>query len=292
MAQPPLSQRIQRLERELGVRLFDRSSRRVTLTPAGRDLLRYAREVLAAIDRLVTRAEELEAGVVGRLRVGLLPELAAPAMAALVRAVGRTCPGVELELSPTTTTDQLRALADRTLDVATVRLPADLQALTVGSVLQQPLGVALPAGSTLAQRRRIALADLRGQPLALFPRQEAPGAHDDLLDVCARHGYLPTIVHPAGPAAALALALAGTAVTFLDAATAAREADAIWRPLVGDPLYARAAVVWRAAASGSHTGDVGAVVTDVLCEHLGMERTRDETAAPVVHVRPASGLLT
>ena len=70
MAQPPLSQRIQRLERELGVRLFDRSPRRVALTDAGRDLLPRAREVLAAVDGLSLRAQGLAAGAVTADAIG------------------------------------------------------------------------------------------------------------------------------------------------------------------------------------------------------------------------------
>src|SRR5262245_16690310 len=174
MAQPPLSQRIQRLERELGVRLFDRSSRRVALSPAGRDLLGPARDVLAAVDRLTAVASLATGGEAGRLRVGLLPETTPATMAAIVRAVERARPGVGLDLTNATTGEQLRALADRMLDVATVRLPADLGALAVGPVLHQPLGVALPTGSPLARRRRLALADPADPPPALPPRSRRP----------------------------------------------------------------------------------------------------------------------
>jgi beta-lactamase class A len=70
MAQPALSQRIQRLERELGLRLFDRSSRRVSLTPAGQELLQHAHEVLAAAAELTARAERLAAGASGPDPIG------------------------------------------------------------------------------------------------------------------------------------------------------------------------------------------------------------------------------
>src|SRR5262245_45688446 len=179
MAQPPLSQRIQRLERELGVRLFDRSSRQVGLTPAGRALVGPAHDVLAAVDRLVAGAGAVAGGAAaGRLRLGLLPETGAATMAAIVRQVARACPALTLELSGAATSEALRALTDRSLDVATVRLPVDEAGLRVGPVLHQPWGVVLPAGSPLARRRRVSLAELSDTPLALFPRATAPGFHD------------------------------------------------------------------------------------------------------------------
>ena len=292
MAQPPLSQRIQRLERELGVRLFDRSSRQVSLTPAGRALVGPADDVLAAVDRLVAGAGEVAGGASGRLRLGLLPDTGAATMAAVVRRVARARPALGLDLTGASTSEALRALADRSLDLATVRLPVEEAALRIGPVLSQPWGVALPAGSPLARRRRVALADLGDTPLALFPRATAPGFHDELVDACARRGWRPRAVHhPGGTAAALALALAGTAATLVDAATARREPGVAWRPVAGDPLVARVAVVWPAArGAGAAVEAVAAAVAESLARGEGMTPVADD--APVVHVRPASGVLT
>jgi DNA-binding transcriptional LysR family regulator len=298
MAQPPLSQRIQRLERELGVRLFDRSSRRVALSPAGHDLLGPAREVLAAVDRLTAVAALATGGEAGRLRVGLLPETAPATMAAIVRAVERARPAVGLDLTAATTGEHLRALADRMLDVATLRLPADLGALAVGPVLHQPLGVALPAGSPLARRRRVALADLGDTPLALPPRSAAPGFHDELVAACTRLGYRPgSLHHPGGPAAALALALAGTAATLVDRATARAAPGVTWRPLAGEAPVARVAIVWPPARArdGSAVEVVADAVAAALCRDAGMTPTRDiagTLAGATVPVRPASAVLT
>ena len=293
MAQPALSQRIQRLERDLGVRLFDRSSRQVGLTPAGRALVGPAHDVLAAVDGLVARAAEVADGAAGRLRVGVLPETGAATMAAVVREVERTCPAVGLDLAAAATTEQLRALGDRSLDVATVRLPVDAGALRIGPVLHQPWGVALPAGSPLAGRRRVALRDLGDVPLALFPRATAPGFHDELLDACARRGWAPaTVHHPGGTAAALALALAGTAAALVDAATARREPGITWRPVAGEPLVARVAVVWPAARGGGDAVEaVASALAAALCRTDGGMTPAAAGTPPVVHVRPASGVL-
>jgi DNA-binding transcriptional LysR family regulator len=292
MAQPPLSQRIQRLERELGVRLFERSSRQVSLTPAGRALVGPAHDVLAAVDRLVAGAGEVAGGAAGRLRLGLLPETGAATMAAVVRRVARSRPALGLDLSGATTSEALRALADRSLDVATVRFPVEEAGLLVGPVLHQPWGVVLPAGSPLARRRRVVLADLGDTPLALFPRATAPGFHDELADACARRGWQPAAIHhPGGTAAALALALAGTAATLVDATTARREPGVAWRPLAGDPLVARVALVWPTArGTGAAVEAVAAAVAEALGRDHGMTPAPD--TAPVVHVRPASAVLT
>lgn len=291
MAQPPLSQRVQRLERELGVRLFDRSPRRVALTPAGRDLLPLASNTLAAAEELRARAARLVAGATGVMRVGLPPELPAAAIARLVGTTGAATDGLRIEPVAMTSAEQVTALADRELDVATVRLPADLRASAGSVTLHQRWGVAVPSGSPLAVRPSVALAELGGRPLALFPRASAPGFYDQLLDRCAEAGYVPPLVHhPTHLASALGLVLADAALALLDATGTTGQDGVSWRPLAGEPVVARCAVAWRTGIDGDVGAAVAASVASALCDHLGMARATHGTG-PQVRVRPASGTL-
>ena len=117
MAQPPLSQRIQRLERELGVRLFDRSSRRVELTAPGRLLLDEARDILTRVDRVYSVAERARLGEVGTVRAGLPSDLGGPIVAALIAAFRDRRPDLRLDLRETGTAEQVRAIYARLREV-------------------------------------------------------------------------------------------------------------------------------------------------------------------------------
>ncbi|WP_308207677.1 LysR family transcriptional regulator [Actinomadura madurae] len=145
MAQPPLSQRIQRLEKELGVRLFDRSSRRVRLTAPGGLLLEEARDILVRVDRVYSVAERARLGELGTVRAGLPSDLAGPIVAALIAAFRERRPDLRLDLRETGTTEQVRALAEGALDAGVVRHPCDGRDLELGPMLAQPLGVLVPA---------------------------------------------------------------------------------------------------------------------------------------------------
>ncbi|MGP4026678.1 LysR substrate-binding domain-containing protein [Actinomadura sp. 3N407] len=366
MAQPPLSQRIQRLERELGVRLFDRSSRRVRLTAPGRLLLDEARDILARVERIYSVAERARLGEVGTVRAGLPSDLGGPIVAALIAAFRDRRPDLRLDLRETGTAEQVRALADGSLDAGIVRHPCDSRDLELGPMLGQPLGVLLPAatnptatnptganptganpagapptgatpigtelagadptgrataaasaaapptgadptgadsadadsadadsvGSPLVASPEVHLADLGGRDLVVSPREESPGAHDELLAACRRHGYAPAAVHEARhPQFALGLVLAGTAVALVPRVD--DTAGVTWRPLVGEPLAWRTSCVWRRAADPEHAraiADFTAVATAVLRREAGMTPL---DGAPVRRVvpRPSSGFL-
>ncbi|MQY04047.1 LysR family transcriptional regulator [Actinomadura macrotermitis] len=287
MAQPPLSQRIQRLEKELGVRLFERTSRHVRLTGAGRLLLDEARDILTRVERMYTVADRSRFGERGALRAGLPADLGGGVVAALIAAFRERRPDLRLDLREISTAAQVRALAEGALDVGVVRHPCDTRGLALGPLLGQRVGALLPAGTAGAE---VHLADLRGRDLVVFPREEAPGAYDELLVACRRHGYDPPAVHEARhPQFALGLVLAGTAVALVP-----RPPDApgvTWRPLAGDPVVWRTSCAWRdgPGADAEAVAAFTAAATGVLRREAPMSPL--EPAPRRVVTRPASGFL-
>ncbi|WP_443077204.1 LysR family transcriptional regulator [Streptomyces sp. SP18CS02] len=251
MAQPPLSQAVRRLEKDLGAELFDRSRRQVRLTAAGTVLLDEARELLAREDRaraLVRRARD---GDLGTLRAGVPPDTPAPVLHALLAACGERLPGPRVDLQEVTTEEQLRLLASGRLDVGLVHQPVDTTDLTVGTHVPLELGVVLPRTSPLARLPEVELADLAGHDLVLFPRASAPGWYDATLDLCRRAGFAPRRVrHARNPEFLIGLVTAGCGVAFDQGPVARKEPRVAWRPLVGRPLVQRTAPVWP--ARGAH----------------------------------------
>jgi DNA-binding transcriptional LysR family regulator len=184
MAQPPLSQAVRRLENDLGVDLFDRSHRQVRLTAAGIAILDDARELLTREERLRTLARRAGDGALGTLRAGVPPDTTVAMLAALLSACAEHSPGLSVDLQEITTEEQLRLLASGGLDVGLVHQPVDATELHLGPEVVADLGVVLPRNSPLARIPEVAIADLSGHDLVLFPRAQAPGWYDCILDTC------------------------------------------------------------------------------------------------------------
>jgi DNA-binding transcriptional LysR family regulator len=123
MAQPPLSQQIALLEREIGTPLFDRSRRTIRLTPAGAALLPEARRLLGDLDETVRMVRGVGEGTTGRLTVGFVPSAINGVLPDLLREFRATHPAVELTLREMAPDALLRAVHDRRLDVAVLYLP-------------------------------------------------------------------------------------------------------------------------------------------------------------------------
>ncbi|MEU8038054.1 LysR family transcriptional regulator [Streptosporangium sp. NPDC049078] len=289
IAQPPLSQSIQRLERELGAELFDRSRRQIELTMAGRLLVGEAGRFLAGEERLRTTMRQAADGELGTLRVGVPPEMPAVTLHALLGHVGEETPGLHLELHELTTPEQLRGLASARLDAGLVHHPVEVPGLRSGPVVEIPLGVVLPRTSPLVLARpetrrprgrlwEIALADLAGHDLVVFPRETSPAWYDRMLDVCRAGGFSPVrLKHARNPEFLLGLVLAGQGVAFEQEAIARREPRLVWRPLAGNPLVRGIRVVWPERSAHPAAARFATLATEVL--------TRDAAGTPQVAPR-------
>lgn len=287
MAQPPLSQRIQRLERELGLRLFERTTRQVTITKGGTLLLEEARQLLACADALKATARRMQDGHSGLLRAALPPDVSGETVAAVLTGFRDRHGGVELELHELSTAEQLAQLASHDLDVGLIHHPCDVSGLELGPVLRHDLGVLLPHDSPAARAETVALAALAGHELILFPRALAPAVYDDLLTTCARHGYTPAAIrHGQGPSFTRGLLLSRRAVAFAPRdAHLTGDTELCWRPLSGAPLALRYSAAWLQGRGDAAVRAFADTVTDALGRTTG---AGPDLPSRPLHLRPAA----
>ena len=237
LAQPPLSQRIKALEEELGVRLFERTSRRVVLTPAGEAFWGEAREVLKQAGRARDVARKVGLGQGGRLAVGFVN----PAMDAfLAEALARfrtEAPEVVLDLRDLSSREQVEGLAAGRLDLGFVRfVDQRLPGLTVEVVSRERYVVVLPKGHALAGVSRIPLSKLAREPWIFPPRADSPRLHEALAAAFARVGVEPEVVQEArSKFTVMSLVAAGLGVALVPAAARAwRRRGVVFREIDGE----------------------------------------------------------
>ena len=194
IAQPPLSQQIQKLERQLGVDLIDRSRRPIELTDAGTALLGEARLALTHGDRAFAAARRAATGHLGHLHIGALQAAVDGVLSYVMRAHRRDYPDVKLELTELDTTEQVTQLVEHRLDVGFLRGPVDEPALTIQTLIEDPLAAVVSEDDALAEHERIAPALLRDQPIILWTRGAAPTTYADVVALFRQHEIQPPIV--------------------------------------------------------------------------------------------------
>jgi len=197
IAQPPLSQQMQRLEATLGVELFDRSQRRATLTAAGRALAARAPAVLEAVAALRADVQQAALGKTGVLRVGVGASAVLGILPAMIARFRARYPAVVVQLDDATSKPHGERLRQRLIDVALLREIASLEGVRTTIVRDERLLVVLPRAHRFAGRRTLSLAELRDEPFVSFPREASPSFYDALQAACARAGYIPRIVEQA-----------------------------------------------------------------------------------------------
>jgi DNA-binding transcriptional LysR family regulator len=197
MSQPPLSMQIKALERELGVELLERTSRRVALTDAGRAFLERAETILGAVEEAREVVRGAEQGTQGRLEVGFISSATLSLLPPSIRLFRERFGGVELELKELTSGQQIDALYEGGIRVGLVRLPLRAPGIRFEPVLEERLVVALPTGHALEGLDRVSLETIADLPLIFFTRQLIPGFHAQMVELFQRVGAFPKVAQHA-----------------------------------------------------------------------------------------------
>jgi DNA-binding transcriptional LysR family regulator len=268
IVQSALSQQVQRLERELGTRLLERSTHHVALTAAGAVLLVEARQILAHADRAAQAARNA-AGASVPLRVGVI-DSSYDSMPQILHEVQARYPGLAIHQVEASVPEQYRQLADGRLDVGVGRAahaPAQIASLLFR---QDPLGVLVPTGHPFAELSGVTVAALAEEPLLLAEEAKAPEFNQFTVEMCREAGFTPTVYRGTVQSirAAAALVAAGRCLYCVPSSCIAALPGTTWRPLTEPASDYPWSVLWRAA---DDSGLVRAVVScaQAMSKRLG-----------------------
>jgi DNA-binding transcriptional LysR family regulator len=252
ISQPPLSQAIRKLETELGVQLFERTSRVVKLTEAGRIFAEESRKVLADVE-LAVHAARRAMGAGSTLRIGCVPHLPIERLLAFLEALDERSPSDRPQIMHVTSGEQVARLRSGELDIGIFNDDGTEQGLEEEPLFPgEPLVAFLAPDHPLTERAVLGPADLAQETLVVFPQAASVAPHERWLALLERAGYRFARVRDAGGTDPrdLLLAVAGRLGVMLAPASLADVSDA--GPLVArrelDPpvTLANTVVAWRA----------------------------------------------
>ena len=237
--QPPLSQQIHALEREIGAPLFERHPRGVRLTDAGRSFLADAEAILATVEHATVRARRTARGETGRIAVGFTTSAPFhPLVARAMREFRRQRPDVAFVLEESGSGELLAGLREERLDIAFIRSGlVDPEGIAVHALLQEDMVAALPARHRLVARPRLALKDLAEETMILYRRPDGRGLYDVIIAACSEAGFSPHVGQEAPRiVSTLNLVAAGLGVTLVPASLSRLPLEGVtYRPLRGRP---------------------------------------------------------
>ncbi|MQY19092.1 LysR substrate-binding domain-containing protein [Nocardia macrotermitis] len=245
MTQPPLSRQIQKLERDIGVLLLDRTQRQVELTPAGAVFLAEARRLLALAEAAPSTARLVAAGRTGTVRIGFTATAGFGFLGRFLNQISRSLPEIELVLAEQVSAVQFDELSSGKLDLAFARPPFDRAEFDARQVHREPLVLAVPEGHRLDAPTPMPLHELEGERLLVYAPGPARYFAELMTRTLAGISYDPadrlTQVHTM-----LALVAAGRGLALVPDTASHLHPDGVrYRPLAGTHEPAELYAVWR-----------------------------------------------
>lgn len=225
MSQPPLSRQIKMLEDEIGVLLFERTSRTVAITPAGVAFRKEAKEIVARKDAAVTAAVNASSRPTGSISIGFVGASTYAFLPRLAAALNKRLPWLTVQFREATSVVQIEAITLGRLDIGLMRPVDGIEAFQKMTVSREPLMVAVPLAHPLAQNRRIDLSQIDAQHLITFS-DDSPYLKSLLRRLFKEAGIQPVVVQEFGQSQAiLSLVSAGLGVAVVPGGTASASLD-------------------------------------------------------------------
>jgi DNA-binding transcriptional LysR family regulator len=218
LAQPSLTRQIKDLEAEIGVRLFDRAGKRISLTQEGESFLLDAKRLLAECAQSVQAVQRLSRGEASQLNIGYVANIYHDLLPATLGAFRKACPRTALNLFDMTPAEQYQALEERKIDLGFICFRPrstgnDLRSTSVG---QDIMMVALAEVNPLAKKAKIDLKDLEPMFFVGMSQKTYPGSNEWLIDACHEAGFTPRILQEADrEPAVISFVAAGLGVALL-----------------------------------------------------------------------------
>jgi DNA-binding transcriptional LysR family regulator len=280
VAQPAVSEQIRKLEVELGVPVFDRTHRSVSLTDAGAALLEEARRVLQQADVALLAARNAHDRASTRLRVGYGQDVVPSSLPRALRRLASSAPNVEVTFETAGALPLIEAVRQRRLHAAIAALPAPVGGLRTTSIGEEHLVAAVPVSDGHALDQALTIERLASSRLLLLPRDANPAFHNAVVALYREAGLSPTLVELSEPRVDLALltVASGGGIALLPSSVKERYTSPGIRlvDVVGDaPMFEYAVL--------THPDD-GSVATRALVHALVRATERPEPQAPRVLV--------
>ncbi len=252
ISQSPLSRQIRQLEDHLGLQLFERIKQRVRLTPAGRDFLEQARDLLSRAERIEERARQVGKGEACSVSIGYCEGIVHNGwLPAALRRLRTTHPRVNLKLAAMRSAEQVEALERSLIDIAFVyNLPKQSESLASRLLTSEPFVLALAADHPLAAQDTIAPSELHGMPWIAQPKSINPAARARFLEACEASGFTPDIqFEVAHISTTLGLISAGLGVSIMQASMQRMSPPGVaFKRMDWLPLIVEIHLLWRARA--------------------------------------------
>ncbi len=248
MPQSAFSAQLKSLEADLGVSLFERTTRRVTLTAAGRQFSPEAEKTLAAMERAILAARAGDGEQPEQLRVGGVESGVAGLLPSMISDFRDEYERVEIIVDEIASTEAFRRLENHALDVAFVRRRRDEEHVRSEYLLTESIVVALPRAHRLANSRSVDIAYLSGEPMVIAPRLHCPILYDTIQDYMTTHGATQNIVQETSERHIL-LAMVSSSLGFALVPECLKDFNpkgVVFLPLSGKGVAVDLYAVWRA----------------------------------------------